>query len=344
MKKFRTDATRSVAGHGFTLVELLVVIAIIGILVALLLPAVQAAREAARRTQCLSSLRQLSLATINFESARGAYPTGSLRDLSNTSLGSGAGIDSSNISWIGQSLPYVEQGVVSEQIDWSEKIGFADREDPATDNVNYALRGTPLALVRCPSDDARHGSNEDFAPTNYVACYGPHRYGMPVWMYSRGKQPYMPPQGLFLFGSKGTALRQVTDGTSNTMALSECLVGRPWTWRHAGMGGVSADLAGTSADIDDNIKSTGRGYAWFQGTALSNWGYTAFLLPNDPLTANHEPEVWTFEAYVAARSNHPGIVNVAMADGSTRTVSEDIDLLVWRAMATIAGEEISNVQ
>ncbi len=316
--------------RGFTLVELLVVIAIIGILVALLLPAIQAAREAARRTQCLSSLRQLSLATQNFHSALGYFPSGAIRTFPDDT-GDPNGLHSSNHSWIAQSLPYIEQGVISERIDKKVK---------AWASTNDALRGTELALVRCPSDATPSLNDRGYAATNYVACYGKNRYGLPAWLYPRGKQPYLPPPGLFQFGEEGTSIRQVTDGTSNTMALSESLVGRPWVWRHAGMGGVSADLAGTAGDIENNIDSFGRCQSWFHGVALAGWGYTAYMGPNDPLTANHEPEVWSTQGYFAARSYHPGIVNVAMADSSTRTVSEDIDLLVWQAMATISGEEM----
>ncbi|MDY0169034.1 MAG: DUF1559 domain-containing protein [Thermoguttaceae bacterium] len=305
--------------HGFTLVELLVVITIIGILIALLLPAVQAAREAARRLQCTNNLKQLALACLNYESALGTLPPGTIR----TDLGNGGGINTTSPTWIARVLPFMEQQALYDRIDW--------KLVPCHTGDNAALLGVELAAVRCPSDrQIRPLSNR--APANYVVSVG-------------NRDRILPNQGPFdaaFHVSSFTRISDIRDGTSNTMLISECMLDSPWIKRYNGdTSGYNNCLAGTEPPLTQNeTGSGGRGHSWFDGRNSQAWTFTTRLPPNDRLTSNHECELWTHQGIYAARSRHPGGVNVVLADGSVRAVGESIDILTWRALATIAKGEV----
>jgi prepilin-type N-terminal cleavage/methylation domain-containing protein/prepilin-type processing-associated H-X9-DG protein len=305
------------SSHGFTLVELLVVIAIIGILVALLLPAVQAAREAARRSQCVNNLKQFDLGLHNYHSTYGCFPPGTVRSY-------GTGVDSwstSMISWLARTLPYCEQEVIGGRIDWTRWPG-------ASGNPNTQLRDEELAICRCPSD-RNITPTPGFGPTNYVACIGDTQLSD------------LPTEGLFGTNSF-TRIAEILDGTSNTMGLSECMINEPWVKRYAGdTGGYTACLAGTDPDIGGNIAigNQCRGFSWFFAQRNCAWTYSTRFRPNDRLSRNHECENWTTTGVFAARSRHPGGVNVAFSDGSTDFVSETIDFAIWKALGSHQGGE-----
>ncbi|HMO84411.1 MAG TPA: DUF1559 domain-containing protein [Lacipirellulaceae bacterium] len=307
----------------FTLVELLVVIAIIGVLVALLLPAIQAAREAARRAQCFNNLKQLGVSIHNHHSARNYFPMGmEWYDHSDQ--------QSARLFWTFAILPYMEQNPLNNVADWS--VGFAFRRE----EENNRLFSTPIPAYQCPSDE--HGVNTAYSPqgysrSNYVACYSPDgRMVEPsvdiAVIDGCNKLPARNPatrNALFNVDIKRGA-RHVTDGTSNTAAFSETITGPNGT----------ADMRGT----------------WW-----NDWGghYTHLRLPNthlpdnvwsavpslcDPAKAPCDTRApcWTTVNF-SARSNHPGGVNVARADGSVAFQSDEIDLLVWQALGSIDGEE-----
>lgn len=331
---------------GFTLVELLVVIAIIGVLVALLLPAIQAAREAARRSSCLNNIKQIGLCLLNYESSRGELPKGEVRNFTPNNPSS----NTSNGTWISQSLPYMEQGAIFAMYDPSrpiydqlsgsetdENIAFHHRYIPTYDCPSDG-NGANLELVRNDSDVARYGMRGNYAGN---VGYSSDSYGIwmtdPYWQQVRNRaNPASPPMtdaggrtnrsALLGFGplmiNKGVALKEVVDGTSNTVLASEII----------------------NVDLGDDSRGT------------LHWGGGALYLhteaPNSKvrdLTRNciSTPEApcavstnnWEGAHQLTARSGHPGGVNVLMLDGSGRSVQNDVDLTVWQAASTFSGEE-----
>ncbi|NLS93810.1 MAG: DUF1559 domain-containing protein [Planctomycetaceae bacterium] len=318
----------------FTLVELLVVIAIIGILIALLLPAVQAAREAARRSQCTNNLKQLSLSLHNYHDINKAFPAGVS---AYTQGGNVPGFASLRQSWITRLLPFLEQSAIE-----------IDYVTPGTTwtgaNVGDAAAEVMLSVVLCPSDK---GSpvNSTKAPTNYVACTGDdQRFVRATSGTSWDGRLQRLHQGV-LRTSSWVKISELKDGTSNTMAISECKLGGPAgdgpLISNEGAGGLLACLGGTPTMNVDNEYP--RGWSWFAAKYAHSWGFTALIPPNDKVTAmtgyDCIGEQAGSEVGLGARSHHPGGVNAGMADGSVRFVSETIDLVAWQAAATIAGKE-----
>lgn len=319
--------------RGFTLVELLVVIAIIGILIALLLPAVQAAREAARRSQCTNNLKQLSLSTHNYHDVYKAFPPGSS---AYTQGGGVPGYTSLNQSYISRLLPFIEQS--------SLEIEFT-RPGTLWTGANLGDQHAEVLLkaVLCPSDISRP-CNSTKGPTNYVACTGDdQRFVRATAGNSPDGRPQTRHRGVFK-RSQWTIMSEIKDGTSNTMSISECRLGPTGNGLPISYdpGALLTCLSGSpSGTVDVNYP---RGWSWYAAKYAHSWGYTAFVPPNDKVTfaAGYDcigdTEVGS-DCGLGARSWHPGGVNVAMADGSVRFVSETVDLVAWRAAATIAGME-----
>ena len=331
----------------FTLVELLVVIAIIGILIALLLPAVQAAREAARRMQCSNNLKQIGLAIHNYHDSCNSMPIGN-RNCYGT--------------WAIHIWPYIEQQSLYSQYDHTKRVC----------NVNLSAEGsnTPLTKTRitsytCPSDQPTPVNANRSVSTfhNYVCNVGntPVRYQgnlPPVDSYDGkvyGEAPFLLSQSLYepLTDAQRSMVRWnkfsvVSDGLSNTLGIAEYLQGR------AGNEPYSAtDDAGASwAEIAQSI-STGKATD-YRGNIYEPFGcyFTTVQTPN-----SSEPDwIDTGNRFcfdrakmpcvvngsydrIAARSRHTGGVNVSLLDGSVQFVSDTIDSLVWRSASTAQGEE-----
>jgi prepilin-type N-terminal cleavage/methylation domain-containing protein/prepilin-type processing-associated H-X9-DG protein len=309
--------------RGFTLVELLVVIAIIGVLVSLLLPAVQAAREAARRTQCLNNLKNLGLALNNYENARQRFPATLTffkedpypNTLKNSSL---------YLNWAIEVLPYMEQQALYN----SFKIS-ADPEFKLSHEVNRAAVATPLSVMLCPSDP---NGQQVFSGLEGDFARGSYGYNAMQWWPSQYEWPKMENNPLLDFNigmagfknheiDQSQRIAQITDGTTNTIMLGEMRVGlsqrdRRGTWamgmcgsnfhcRHAGYQpnscqGQEDDVQGSKNIIEDVS----------EGTLLADC-----MMPQRNLEDSGQSVV---------RSAHPGGAHVAMVDGSARMISDFI--------------------
>jgi prepilin-type N-terminal cleavage/methylation domain-containing protein len=205
--------------HAFTLVELLVVIAIIGVLVALLLPAVQASREAARRSSCLNNMMQLGLALHNYELSHETLPPG----VSNPE-GPISHVESgSHLSWITYILPFIEEGVLYQRL---------DREAGAYDAANAPVRNCGIQILLCPSFGGRQGGDEEPASSTYAGCH--HSIEAPIDVNQSG----------LLFLNSAIRYEEITDGSSKTILLGEMLAGE--------------DSLGWISGTRDTLRNTGK--------------------------------------------------------------------------------------
>lgn len=300
---------------GFTLVELLVVIAIIGILVGLLLPAVQAAREAARRMQCSNNLKQLGLALHNYESTHRRFPIGFADNFANSDSRARPGGDG-GWSWAAMILPYIEQGALHQTLDFRfSPYGPAGTSDPAGNN--HRASGTVIPGFRCPSDIAPStttinvnavAGHEAIAVTSYAGLFGP--FDGDIHEVSGGRViPSPRSKGLFTV-NEGRGLGQVTDGTSNTLAIGEV------SWRPLnanGNGSIRQYVLGnvlTSGLVNsDNITVSSNGI-------FLHLRATRYKI-NGPADGGFK--------HRAFHSYHTGGANFVLADGSVQFLSENID-------------------
>ncbi len=322
----------------FTLVELLVVIAIIGILVALLLPAVQAAREAARRMQCKNHMKQIGLAVLNYESTYGRLPASVVLDLSVTATGN-------NGSWgvHGRILHFLEQANLYENVDINVAWDY-----------QAAIDGVGVPVYQCPSDP---GTREIRDPGRGKVRLVPTSYGfnLGTW-FVYDPQRRTGGDGAF-FPNSHLNLAAFQDGTSHTLMAAEVKAWQPYM-RNGGppTTGIPNDVAAAAA-----IAATG---AQFKSTGHTEWpdgrvhhsGFTATLTPNSvvPLMVNGKVLDVDYNSWqegkngsagaptyaiVTSRSYHANSVNVVLVDGSVQTIQESIALRVWRALATRRGGE-----
>ena len=311
---------------GFTLVELLVVIAIVGVLVSLLLPAVQASREAARKISCMNNLKQLGLAMHNHESAYGVLPPGRGSPFPR--------VFSAHVFL----LPYCE-GIVFNSIDLeSPPITFTLASGKVLDgSPNRQAATTVFPLFVCPSDPGSgRVSQSDFGGSNYAVCSGSGQLEFGSLRDS---------DGLFYSGSQ-TRFGDILDGSSNTVAFSERTLGIPsaggderrntrfgiWEFRDRRATTQSACRAKENGSWYEQ-----RGEKWIMG----NYGNTVY---NHGLGPNSEAwdcmNITQQTGLMGARSLHPSGVNVLMADGSVHGTSNSVDLLIWRSLSTREGAEI----
>ena len=325
--------------RGFTLVELLVVITIIGILIALLLPAVQAAREAARRAQCVNNLKQFGIAIHAYHDAVGAFPPGALRNYTPPNCSSGGyGLCK---GWVPRILAHLDQQPLYDQIDWTTWTWWGSSTNPSR-----IVAATHLPVVLCPSADPARPSTA-YSPTNYVASTGSNGSGyvdnnstaVGVFRETYDCLAGCAPGHCSVGGGEWVmTIAKVVDGASNTMAFSECLINKPRTYSASGAD-VAACNAGTLALPVTLSATTARGYSWFLSQWGQQWGYTTYFPPNDPLHKDYECYSGSASGYYGARSEHPGGVNVCMTDGAVRFVNDTISLDTWRAISTVKGRE-----
>lgn len=316
---------------GFTLIELLVVIGIVAFLIALLLPAVQAAREAARRTQCLSNLKQLALAMHQYTDIHGSLPPGKKGCCWGT--------------WLLFVLPQVEQQSLA------NAYNFAGNNLPGQPSgydvdlryfgvANRTVTSTRLNVFLCPSDDTNAplevttaGQVLACTSQNYAANFGNTLQiqrdlpgikfggapfgdaGSPLADQSRPPQPTVH-------------LRSMTDGLSSTLLLAEVVVGQGTDLRGFSWWG---DAAGFETYLTPNSVSP---------DVLANADYCVNRPPNPPCIASTPGLTDVY----AARSRHPNGVNVAMADGSVRFIKNSIQPRTWQSLSTTRGAELISTE
>jgi prepilin-type N-terminal cleavage/methylation domain-containing protein/prepilin-type processing-associated H-X9-DG protein len=342
--KSRTDRGIS-SRSGFTLIELLVVIAIVGVLVALLLPAVQKVREAASRSTCTNHLKQLGLALHHYHDRGGNFPS----SMQPKTWPGDPSLPAYFFSWSvwTELLPYLEQDALYRTMDLTYPLYVKGFPGFVVSPPNQFAASQTLRILLCPADKQMPVSSgygvKDFGPTNYVACGGTG---------TNGGSPYLA-DGVFFANSK-TRLSELTDGTSHTVLVSESTLGDgaenasgspipgdPRTM-YAYIGPQPLDVAACQAAKLWNFTNR-RGFQWVSGEYRCA-AYNHYFPPNhvdpDCFTYSVDPAtVYTTLGWRGARSRHPGGVNVTLGDGSTRYVANSIDLAAWRALATRSGGE-----
>jgi prepilin-type processing-associated H-X9-DG protein len=345
----------------------LVVIAIIGVLVALLLPAVQAAREAARRSQCLNNLKQLGLAMLNYESAKGGLPHMAKwwcneenppkpdcpegYEVATGPVGSGWYDDH---GWYIPVMPYIEQAGVVTVVDPKKSFSHMSNE---------AGRRAMIPTHACPSDLGLQKNEWTIATwarvrSNYVVnagntVYGQHSLGACPGTYPAciefGGAPFVP--------REENELAKITDGTANTMMMSEVLVlpesegwGGPYSDAQTALGGqVFTSYRTPNAQGPENVDGLTRQGEWW-GNVRDGWiqqgiPVTVSGVPGQPYPPPRLPPEFVDalrhkQQHIAARSRHNGGVNAARCDASVDFISESIDPYVWNCLCTAAADDI----
>lgn len=327
----------SLRKRGFTLIELLVVIAIIAILIALLLPAVQQAREAARRTQCRNNLKQIGIAMHNYHDTHGAFPH-TTHGVRNPSNGGAWGREWGGHSVHTMFLPYIDQAPLYNQIDFT--VFWHD-------NPNRNLHRTRIPAFMCPSDTFPASQNDGF--NNYGASTGPNL----------GWEANLNRTVGFFHRRSSRRMRDITDGTSNTIAFAEMTTGdgdngtfvleRGDFVRAQSVAGLDPvkptraqlETYGASCNGGTGNHRSDRGLSW-GNPMMSGTGVNTIVPPNWPFPNCHEcggcgsgdaRGVW------ASRSRHIGGAQHLFGDGSVRFVSENIDFDTYQSLGSAAGGE-----
>jgi len=305
--------------RGFTLIELLVVIAIIGVLVALLLPAVQSAREAARRAQCTNNLKQLALAALNYESASGCYPGGSYSNYNGGAPAKGCANGVApcafpeNFSVFVRMLPYTEQSAMYNAVNFN----FT-----SSNFENISIAGVRLNILTCPSDTRNDPvafvlgtPNSAFnliggspPPGNWLVCYSSYAGNAGTWDFGTTTLANPAVRAMYngvIYNDSSTAVAHVTDGTSGTMLFAE----------HSHYMALQND---PNFYVSDNSWQSGR---WYD-TLFSTLYPISINLQANPAQANGP---FGFYAGTAANSLHPGGANFAFCDGSVRFLKSTIN-------------------
>lgn len=362
VKRITCNTARRRVKRGFTLVELLVVIAIIGVLVALLLPAVQSAREAARRNQCANNLKQIGLAFQNFYSTRNYFPPGALMH--------------EGSSWGAYLLPYIEQNNAFEQMEigeddnsnfqWASESKYGDSSELGDKYRNVRIIESVISLSRCPSmglpEHQIDRSSDGWwvmgrVPASYIGvATGLHRVQFPSW-YLRGtynpqKPNYQGADGVLYAihkdqdRHKGVAIRQIEDGTSNT-----ALVGEVWhdVENQDNFGQQPESIEGNrkdhwwggSDDIDTTFGESVRDLSEFLGSTAVPMNLQRSSEENK-ITCQSSASKPCQALQLSFGSEHPGVVQMVFCDGHVSGLTEDTDARVWSDYGTRSSQRLES--
>lgn len=336
---------------GFTLVELLVVIAIIGILVALLLPAIQAAREAARRVQCQSQLHNLALAVLNYENQRKVLPQAldtpsvDAKTINPAFMQMNINVPGvSRLSWIVRVLPYLEQAQLYDQFNLEADVSTQSNQETVTDPTR-GPQSAQVEVLMCPSDQSRErfflnaaAGPRQFGKGNYAAFVAPeHLECVPL---ARGAMIHIP-----------QPLSKITDGTSRTLMIGEVRTREDtldargaWALAWPGASILALDMHGASvltrichqaAPPDYQPNAAYKDYVLTPNS--QNLLADDLFICNTTMATNSRIEGIPCknigETIATARSSHPGGVDTSHVDGSVRFVSDDIEPVFWGSLA-----------
>lgn len=324
MKPIRNAGRRV---HGFTLVELLVVIAIIGILVALLLPAVQAAREAARRTQCLTQMKNLGLALMNYHDTNGSFPVafrapdGDVKSIATSQrLGDGTLM---NPNWAIDILPFIEEQSLFDRVDFNVDANIA-----LIRNENEFVRSKELGVMLCPSDA---GNSVPLSENLFGGNWARGNYGLNLGLgyFQQGNgDPYDDWKAACGRGiawiNRGAKIAQLSDGTSKTIALAEMRVGVNefdirGVWAMPLIGSNMHQRHGSNGTSSPNDCAFGNDDVLTGSLILENAGQSSLELECMGVSS------FDRSAQTTSRSQHVGGVMTAFADGSVHFITDFVD-------------------